>query len=1060
MKAAFATAFGAGFVGGLILLAMLVMPSSILPTGVGEAYAVTAGTEIQNSFRLDYDKLLTGDSIAVTVNSNTVAIQVELMSAVDVSANMDSLYVQLDTDYVFIKHIRNDGNGIDTFTLRTDSTVPSGAVQFYIDANADSLLTGVDPAVSQVVLGAGEETTILVSIRLPSQVTDNKVDTVSVVAKSTSDTDPATDTAKVVVTVDIAPPAEVVLQSPADSVTVKTVIPSFGWAATVDTGVGLSIYNIEVYDASDTDLSDTIRSAGLASTQWTVTPALQKGTYRWRVRAVDKLGNVSIGRDSRLIAIDTTFTIAPVSPADSFVTSDSRPTFIWSGDGETFQIQISRTAAFTSIAEESTIYRDSSYRSKGLADSTYFWRVGGVDSIPLTGTSAIRAFTVQSVDSSGPTEVSLLQPGDSFGVGTAPRLVWTRATDASGVARYIVEVSLSTALSFADAVRSASVTDTEWTITPALTAGSYRWHVKAVDTVGNVNPGTDSRTFAVDTGAGRVLIARAAVQPAKLTAQDGESVAVAVFSVGADTKEAVSLSRVRLTHVPGLSSSKVSQVRIYRDAGTASALDAADTLFASGTFSNDVASLTGTAFSIASGDTVNLLVVYQMSTGLTEGDTFQVQIASASDLTVSGQTSGLTPTMSGAPIMSKVFTVRSRYPSVVSVSPADGSLFLPPDQESGILPILVKFNLPIDSASISTTSIRLLDASGVNRIDTVGMADSVTVRIKAAYADTQWPYGTKFTIRVSTGIKDLDVPADSMQFEFVSTFETMKKADGASTQISTDSMAELIIDTGDIDSNVKGIVITILPESQISDTLLTKALNSIDADPYLVALPNSLAIYDYKVKKRDPNDTHALVKLQESDFRNPVHVAITVNKPTAYLEAKGTPLNFKMLRMGHFDEDRGRWDVMQDGVLEDNGNTVTIKAGTKKFSLFGVFFAFAPSSVKETFRSYPNPADPFTTYGPNASGITWQGFKFGYQMPKAGSVTIRIYDFAGQLVRVLGPFAHAANYNSFSDAAGPTWDGKNGHGQVVLNGAYFVFAEIRYSDGSFETANDRIAVVK
>ncbi|MBI4179956.1 Ig-like domain-containing protein [bacterium] len=949
--------------GGRSVLAAWILPLIFSFGLISPASAAgSAGLTVDNTASIQFSNIIAGDTITFTDTSNTVSVTIELLSKVDVFQSLDTQFVRADSTYVFIKYIRNSANGTDTFTLSADSTI--GAVLgIFLDANADSALdTAVDPPVSTIVLAEGAETTVLILVKLPAGVQDARIETISLGAQSQIDTEPSLDTAQVVITVDVAPPSEVGLLTPADGVTLRTLTPSFDWTAAVDTGVGLSIYNIELSAASDTDFGAPIRSADLPETGWAATPALTSGTYRWHVRSADLLGNLSVGIDSRVFTIDTSFTITQVSPADGADTDDTTPAFVWSGDGETFHIEIGLDTAFAAIADSATVLTKT-YTPAGLADSTYYWRVSGADSAGLFGTSPIRTLAVQSV-------------------------------------------------------------------------------------------------VVADTSPGELRLNAAGVQPSILTAQQQETVAVAVFALSADEKETVSISRLRLTHLGGAAPSGVSSVSVYQDAGDPAVLDAADTFFATAVLSGGVADLGGDSVHILAGDTAKFLVVYRMSSSLTEGDTFQVQIASAQDVYAVGVVSNDTPAKSGLPVSSRIFTVRSRYPSVVSVAPNDSALFLPPQDEAGILPIRIRFNIPIDTAALTTSIIQLLDENDTNRADTIVAVDSRTVEIRAVYADTAWPYGGAFRIKVTTGVRDLDVPADSLQAEFVSTFQTLANAQGELTAVTADGKAHLIIDTGDIDPSVKGIIAEVTVPGT-SDTVLAAAMNSARAHPFLEPLAIEQAVYDYKIKKRDPNDTNALVKLTAADFVRPVKVAITVRKLTDYLEAKGVPLNFRLLRLAHYKEDAGQWEIIEGATLEEHSETVTVKGPATDFSLYGVFYAFAASNVKETFRSFPNPADPFTVYTNNA-GQSWQGFQFAWNMPKSGVVTIKIYDFAGQLVRVFGPTTYAAG-NLFGDNAtlnARTWDGRNGRGEVVRNGAYFVFVEIRYNDGTVENATDRIAVVK
>jgi hypothetical protein len=78
---------------------------------------------------------------------------------------------------------------------------------------------------------------------------------------------------------------------------------------------------------------------------------------------------------------------------------------------------------------------------------------------------------------------------------------------------------------------------------------------------------------------------------------------------------------------------------------------------------------------------------------------------------------------------------------------------------------------------------------------------------------------------------------------------------------------------------------------------------------------------------------------------------------------------------------------------------------------------------------YPNPVDSET------------GATFRVEMNTAANVTIRIYDFAGNEVRVLDRNAHTGR----SDYMEVVWDGRNNNGQKLARGAYF--ARIVANDG-------------
>ena len=572
--------------------------------------------------------------------------------------------------------------------------------------------------------------------------------------------------------------------------------------------------------------------------------------------------------------------------------------------------------------------------------------------------------------------------------------------------------------------------------------------------------GADTKLVIVEAFRGNLRLTLSDTQPADLSIQERDTQAVARFDLSADEKESVGIRRIRVSHGGSMSASGVTAVALYRDAGTPGMLDAADTLFAAGTLSGGAADLQGDTIVLRTNDTVSILVVYQTAASLNDGDTFHVQIQSVSDLTATGGISNRTPDISGLPLTSRTVTVRSRYPAVTSVHPPNGAYVLPPPFDTALLPIRIVFNVPIDSGSADETGVRIVDENGTSRTKSVRLPDSRTIEIVAIYADTEWPAGKSFQIRVSTSIKDRDAPPDSLQAEFVSVFQILQTSQGELVTASQDGKATMKIDSGDIVPEVKSVWPQVFVPDDTNPVLQT-ARNVLSAHPQYQPIPAGLgkSMYDFSLKKLNPADSASLIALGQTDFLNPVDVAISIIKPTEFLEAKGAVLNASMLRMAHFKEDAGVWEILT-AQLDDYGSTVTIRAPTTSFSVFAVVFAFASGTVTESFRSFPNPANPAVTY--TGTSGSWQGFQFAWNMPKAGAVTIRIYDFAGQLVREIGPTAYAAG-NLFGDAATltkRTWDGKNGRGQTVLNGVYFVRAVIEYTDGSSEVAADRIMVVK
>jgi hypothetical protein len=110
------------------------------------------------------------------------------------------------------------------------------------------------------------------------------------------------------------------------------------------------------------------------------------------------------------------------------------------------------------------------------------------------------------------------------------------------------------------------------------------------------------------------------------------------------------------------------------------------------------------------------------------------------------------------------------------------------------------------------------------------------------------------------------------------------------------------------------------------------------------------------------------------------------------------------------------WAGSADGLAktEDNGLSWT------------VFHTNLPSRENETY-AYPNPWSPMRY----ESADIPNPLRLKYSIPTPMNVTIKIYDFALDLVRTLEHFHPVAGDNW------QVWDGKNEKGDVVANGVYY-----------------------
>ncbi len=107
--------------------------------------------------------------------------------------------------------------------------------------------------------------------------------------------------------------------------------------------------------------------------------------------------------------------------------------------------------------------------------------------------------------------------------------------------------------------------------------------------------------------------------------------------------------------------------------------------------------------------------------------------------------------------------------------------------------------------------------------------------------------------------------------------------------------------------------------------------------------------------------------------------------------------------------------------------------------------AIIATEFAESFKNYPNPFNPM-------EGET----EFIYNLPSDSDVDIYIYTATGERVRHLHYTAGSAGGQS-DQLARAFWDGRNGDGEVVLNGVYIAYIEV--AAGGLQ-AKLKMAVVK
>ena len=168
--------------------------------------------------------------------------------------------------------------------------------------------------------------------------------------------------------------------------------PAFSWLA----AAGANAYQFEYDD--DPGFGSPNYTSAVLTTLTHKPPTIQLGSFYWHVRSRDAAGNWIVGWSApRMITITPPKPVAPLlaSPLNASFTNDSTPTFTWNSVpyGETYQIQISITSAFTGTLAADFTASELSYTPPiSLADAKYYWRVRAFNSADVFSSwSAVRS---------------------------------------------------------------------------------------------------------------------------------------------------------------------------------------------------------------------------------------------------------------------------------------------------------------------------------------------------------------------------------------------------------------------------------------------------------------------------------------------------------------------------------------------------------------------------------------------------------------------------------------------------------------------------------------------
>jgi len=280
--------------------------------------------------------------------------------------------------------------------------------------------------------------------------------------------------------VDTLSPTAFTLASPANNSSTNNITnPTFAWNASSDSGSGMAKYQLYIDGAMKQETSAT-------SLAYTLTSPLTAGTHTWYVKALDMGGNSTTSTATftlnvgDALAPNTTLSSSPsysggwvkTSPGITLTRDESGTTYYQWDSTSTAGWQ-TYSNSITASEGQHTLY----YYSKDLSNNAE-----PVKSQPY------------SVDSSAPSAFNLSAPADNSSTNNAatPTFTWAASSDSgSGMAKY--QLYIHSSLTQIDIPAS----QTSYTLSSPLEAGTHTWYVIAVDGAGNATTSTATNTLNV-----------------------------------------------------------------------------------------------------------------------------------------------------------------------------------------------------------------------------------------------------------------------------------------------------------------------------------------------------------------------------------------------------------------------------------------------------------------------------------------------------------------------------------------------------------------------------------
>jgi len=273
------------------------------------------------------------------------------------------------------------------------------------------------------------------------------------------------------------------------TVTTNDNTPTFDWSASTDAGVGLANPIYTVQWATNSGFSSP-QSATTNAVSYTPT-TLTDGTWYFRVKAADQLGNVSSWSNTATYLVDTQLPTTPSSVNAASPTNDSTPTLSWTASTESgsgladpaYTIQWSQDSTFAGGITASTT-NATNFTVPTLADGTWYFRVRSTDN--AANSSAYTTPIAIAVDTTPPI---ITNTGEDAIGSVTTTIVWNTDENASSQIAFGPTTGYGSLTTLADT--APRVTFHTVLLSGLVACTLYHYQVISVDGTTNQATGAD-----------------------------------------------------------------------------------------------------------------------------------------------------------------------------------------------------------------------------------------------------------------------------------------------------------------------------------------------------------------------------------------------------------------------------------------------------------------------------------------------------------------------------------------------------------------------------------------